>query len=78
MKCYKYPGASEEYGEQHYDCSSEESDIESKLRVNFNDKSKERDIVAPANSTTSSKGKNSRLNKIHIYIYIYDVVFNSI
>ncbi|CAF1930097.1 unnamed protein product [Brassica napus] len=57
-----YEGASEEYGEQHYDCSSEESDIESKLRVNFNDKSKERDIVAPANSTTSSKGKNKVSN----------------
>ncbi|CDY56895.1 BnaCnng31320D [Brassica napus] len=58
-----YEGASEEYGEQHYDCSSEESDIESKLRVNFNDKSKERDIVAPANSTTSSKGKNRYIDE---------------
>nr|VDD44886.1 unnamed protein product [Brassica oleracea] len=58
-----YEGTSEEYGEQHYDCSSEESDTESKLRVNFHDKSKERDTIAPANSTTSSKGKNRYIDE---------------
>ncbi|KAG5411153.1 hypothetical protein IGI04_007472 [Brassica rapa subsp. trilocularis] len=59
---HDYEGAYEVEGEQHYDCSSEESDTESESNVNFDMFSKESDTVGPSKRKTSSKGKNSRLN----------------
>ncbi|CAG7885873.1 unnamed protein product [Brassica rapa] len=56
---HDYEGAYEVNGEQHYDCSSEESDMESESNVNFDIES---DTVGPSKRKTSSKGKNSRLN----------------
>lgn len=50
------------FGEQHYDCSSEESETESESNVNFDSMSNEPDTVGPSKRITSSKGKNSRLN----------------
>ncbi|KAH0903028.1 hypothetical protein HID58_042531, partial [Brassica napus] len=59
---HDYEGAYEVEGEQHYDCSSEESDTESESNVNFDIMSKESDTVGPSKRKTSSKGKNSWLN----------------
>ncbi|CAN6859813.1 unnamed protein product, partial [Brassica oleracea] len=55
---HDYEGAYEVEGEQHYDCSSEESDTESESNVNFDMFSKESDTVGPSKRKTSSKGKN--------------------
>ncbi|CDY32193.1 BnaA03g54740D [Brassica napus] len=52
---HDYEGAYEVNGEQHYDCSSEESDMESESNVNFDIES---DTVGPSKRKTSSKGKN--------------------
>ncbi|CAN7086962.1 unnamed protein product, partial [Brassica oleracea var. botrytis] len=54
-----YEGAYEVEGEQHYDCSSEESDTEFESNVNFDIFSKESDTVGPSKRKTSSKGKNN-------------------
>ncbi|WZZ36291.1 hypothetical protein YC2023_019692 [Brassica napus] len=56
---HDYEGAYEVEGEQHYDCSSEESDTESESNVNFDMFSKESDTVGPSKRKTSSKGKNN-------------------
>nr|VDD50610.1 unnamed protein product [Brassica oleracea] len=55
---HDYEGAYEVEGEQHYDCSSEESDTESESNVNFDIMLKESDTVGPSKRKTSSKGKN--------------------
>ncbi|KAH0905321.1 hypothetical protein HID58_037148, partial [Brassica napus] len=55
---HDYEGAYEVEGEQHYDCSSEESDMESESNVDFDMFSKESDTVGPSKRKTSSKGKN--------------------